>query len=458
MIDGWKKSAKKRASILRRWYEKRASSCFGSATQSESLDSSTQQVDEFLDCTPGAEVRHRSGRCKTRAQPLPEPRPECYELCNTSSKIGSVHRKYDSFYPPSFKSMTSTTALPYTYSMPPTRVAELPAHQVGPPLPQRELFVANTPDDYDQFRSDLNAFPASKVIVESSSGASRPRPQSYVINSTPIPAGQDGPFPHFGAYPGKPDTDTVPAKIRAYPGGLKRGPAQRPYVPPTLQPTYKNGVPPALRATHDHDKAVLPQGQDKRYSSPASTSKDYSHPMIDFHKEICLNANMSEPNISSRYQSPRIPDIDFPGGFENDFHAEIARRRPQPYVDKEVVRPESRAWMSPSLPLSSSVYEMEATTLAVPIIAHPRIVKARSHTPSRNGAIPQHKRSETLSPVSPLSSNAGTIKFSDFNWPRFSDHQFRIDPAGEYSRRYRDRQREGRREREKCGSRSRSLT
>jgi hypothetical protein len=113
--------------------------------------------------------------------------------------------------------------------------------------------------------------------------------------------------------------------------------------------------------------------------------------------------------------------------------------RPKSQADeKEVVRPKSRAWMSPGSPLHQNAYELEASRPGF-AIRRAKVVDVRPQTP-RIVRVTKAQELDTPSPVSPLSSDAGKVNFREYNWPRFVDKEF-IDPAEEYSRRYRHRRR-----------------
>ena len=483
---------KNKTSKLRTWYDKRAPSCLRSVVQSE--DSATP-IDDFLAYTPGVEFRRstqsRKPQIQTDLSPDAQRNSQYREFgyaSNASIDSTPTVQRVSMYSQPS----DSASSLSLMHSMGSTHAAELPAHQSRPALPRPRVYPIDTPDDLYQYRSDLQprveleSIPAvtdeqrhprkpsfEHFKAASSSVEPRPRPKSFVIDTTPVPVAQDGPYPRFKPYPG--DTDKGPAEYQAYPGLQKRKPTHEHYIPPSLQSGYKNGVPPSLHATHRPTHSIRPQDN---LSGAADGGKNYSYPFVDRQHELFVNANMSETNISSRYQEPRI-QMEFSGrGLEADFHTEINRRNQphvekevvpsQPPAEKEVVRPQSRAWMSPSSPLSSDHYEMEASfsevrpksrafmsttppmgryemDASVPV-RQARAVTIRPKTPRIVTVFPP-KKQEIMSPVSPMSSsNPAKVNYSEFNWPRFSDHEF-VDPAQEWSQSFRQRRRELRKER-----------
>ncbi|ETI27978.1 hypothetical protein G647_00427 [Cladophialophora carrionii CBS 160.54] len=305
-------------------------------------------------------------------------------------------------------------------------VAQQPARpfQSLPRPRPRARPVVEGPEDFEQFRSDL----CGRVELESTAAQAqkqpRAQPKSFTIDLTQARLAKEqlhaGPKAKaFKAFSGKPVENGI-EKIQAYQGVPKRKPPGETAAP--------------------------------------ATTKNYNYPLVDFHQGLFVNANLSQASISSRYQDPRIPAMEFASrGLADEVNAELARLRVpdekeviRPKIgvpdEKEVVRPKSRAWMSPGSPLNQNAYELEASAPGFPIL-QAKAVNVRSHTP-RIVRVTKRQEFETASPVSPLSSDAGKINFREYNWPRFVDKEF-VDPAEEHSRRYRYRRREVLKERDR---------
>ncbi|KAL6249800.1 hypothetical protein RBB50_003655 [Rhinocladiella similis] len=228
----------------------------------------------------------------------------------------------------------------------------------------------------------------------------------------------------------------------------------------------KNSSPFAATLTQAQSSRYRPySGPGSNKPNPHATDKQgreqhYSWPLVDFEEEMFLNADPSRagrPDDRRRmpkYQEPRIPDLDFASGRLED---EVADMLGKLVVDdrRSGPSPYSRTGREPA-------HEMEAVS---PIT---NFVKPQHH--SRGDCPPaqrvelegtryvtnisperrrerERQRQKTMSPVSPISSDGGRVAFHDYNWPRFSEVQRYEDPAGEHSRRYRDRRREMRRDR-----------
>ncbi|KIW44672.1 uncharacterized protein PV06_03127 [Exophiala oligosperma] len=202
--------------------------------------------------------------------------------------------------------------------------------------------------------------------------------------------------------------------------------------------------------------------------NPHATDKQgreqYSWPLVDFEEEMFLNADPSRAGRPDdrrglpKYQEPRIPDLDFASGrLEDEVAAVLGKlvvgerastRSPMSRMGREHVHEMEAAspitnYVSPQTnsrgdcPPAQRV-ELEGTRYVTNISPERR--RERQHQR-------QHQRQQTMSPVSPLSSEGGRVAYHDYNWPRFSEVQRYEDPAGEHSRRYRDRRREMRRDR-----------
>jgi len=194
---------------------------------------------------------------------------------------------------------------------------------------------------------------------------------------------------------------------------------------------------------------------DKPHDATKQTSREhYSWPLIDFQEEMFLNTDPSRAGFVNwhrrfpKHQEPRIPSMDFS---EGKLQEEVSAMLGNLQVEERAADGRS-GFVSPVSPLDRTVHEMEAAaanTRHAPFIprngSHPgEMVELEgtryvTNLPSR--------RQQTLSPVSPVSSDGARVSHHEYNWPRFSEVQRYEDPAEEYSRRYRDRRRDMRRER-----------
>ena len=418
---------------LRRWYGRKVKS----VAQSESQDSPAQ-VDDFLAYQTPAEFRQT-----TQNQPHVQAASGI-----ESDRSPLIVAELDT------TPFASTISLESTLSHDSATGMVQPTPQPHPSLPRPQARLWG-PDDFEQFRSDLHGLTELESIPAMPKQQPRPQHKSFAIESTPDLVGQAQPKPAFKAFVAA--NEAGPQSFQAYPGAPNRKPVG-PYVHPKLQPGYVNGLPPVLSARHSSANLVPPQNN----SDPTAAPTGHSYPLVDFRQGLFLNANMSDVNISTRYQEPRIPSIRFPSrGLEAEVNSELTRlrmpdekevsverprMRPKMRIsrEREIVRPKSRAWMSPSSPLHSSAYELEAS--GIPL----QRATAVSIRPQTHRIVEVSRRPEldTLSPVSPPSSTSGTVKYSEYNWPRFSDNTY-TDPATEYSQRYRDRRREYRGERDR---------
>ncbi|OQV11327.1 hypothetical protein CLAIMM_15182 [Cladophialophora immunda] len=428
-VDRFKAAAQKKTAAVRGWCDRRGQGCLRSV------------VDKFR----GSKRRQsetRSDPSKT-AERKPEHREVFLDLPYEAGSVSSFSTVLDTYH----RASSSTISLPSTFSMGSMNVPEPRAPQ--PSSPRASLhFAIDTPADFERFRSDLR----HRVELESvppamPTGKPEPKTKCFNVDSTPIPVGEESPQLKFKAYPGKPDTENQgPVTFQAYSAGSKLRHRNVGYIPPTLQSGFVNGVPPALRAAHGGNNNNNNNNSTRHRGKPKATatgdaSQNYSWPLVDFHKEIFLNAEPSQTNHSSRYQEPRIPSMEFSGrGLGDEVQAVLDNLR-RPVVERAAAHVEDRAWMSPGSPLHSTAYEREA---CIPVVTakagevgghHPRVLTVGT---------PQ-KPERSMGSVRPPSSNERTVRFSEYNWPRFSDDQY-TDPAEEYSRQYRRRRREARRE------------
>ncbi|KIW15674.1 hypothetical protein PV08_05723 [Exophiala spinifera] len=263
-------------------------------------------------------------------------------------------------------------------------------------------------------------------------------------------------------------TSTEPSRYQPYPGPGSKKPVS--YVIPSLQAGYVHGVPPNLRAGHSRHRSDMtnaPSSQNPHASERRAREK-YSWPLVDFEEEMFLNAEPAragrpEPRCRlPKHQEPRIPDLDFSSGRLED---EVAAMLGALAVD------DGASLTGPPITQSGrreAVHEMEAIGPITNFVGSTQVHSrggdclpahrvelegtryVTSISPERRRAQQRQqrqRRQSTMSPVSPLSSDGGRVAYHDYNWPRFSEVQRYEDPAGEHSRRYRDRRREMRRDR-----------
>ncbi|KIX93451.1 uncharacterized protein Z520_10870 [Fonsecaea multimorphosa CBS 102226] len=432
-VDRIKARARKRTAAVR--------GCLTSVVESESEDPAAR-IEDFLTYAAGTEFRgskrrQPEARCSDALKQIerqPEDREVLVDIPHGRGSVSSFSTVLG-MYPPE---SSSTISLPSTFSMGSMFVPEPIAQQASPAHPST-YFAIETPDDFERFRSDLRNRTELESVPALPTAGSRLKTECFHVDSTPIPVGEERDRPRFKAYPGKPDADNQgPVSFQAYSAGTKLKHGSVRYIPPTLQSGYVNGVPPALRAAHTGNSSTRPQSTPKG-TAAGHTSQNYSWPLVDFHKEIFLNADPSQTSHSTRYQEPRIPSMEFTGrGLEDEMKAvldSIHKRE----IEKEAAHVQDRAWMSPGSPLDWPAYEREACIPAAAAQAgvHPRVltIGRLQEQESSIGSVP--------APLPP-SSEERRVKFSEYNWPRFSDDQF-TDPAEEHSREYRRRRREARR-------------
>ncbi|KIW78692.1 hypothetical protein Z517_08531 [Fonsecaea pedrosoi CBS 271.37] len=445
-VDRFKAVAHKKKAAVRGWYDRRGRGCLKSVVESESDEPATR-TEEFLTHAGTAEFRgSKTHQPETRSKPstTPEPgrefipghREAMFDLAFGPGSVSSFSSLQDICN----GALGSLVSLPSTFStrtMSPIFVPETKA----PSRYERRLFGIDTPDDFDQFRSGVrHSIELDSTPTLSAEEKPGPKLNSLTVDSTPIPVGQESPKPHFKAYPGKTDTEKQdPVTFQAYSTGSKHKNGSVGYIPPTLQSGFVNGVPPVLQAAHGGSNSAQRQATRDRDGTTLTgrPSQSYTWPLVDFHKEIFLNADPSQANHSTRYQEPRIPSMEFSGrGLEDEMKTVLGNLH-GPVVDKRAGQVEDRAWMSPSSPLHSTAYAREAsipgvTRSSVNLDTHPR---------PRGPTIAEAAQNQE----SFLSSDGRRVKFSEYNWPRFSDDGY-TDPAEEYSRQYRRRRREARRE------------
>ncbi|EXJ72681.1 uncharacterized protein A1O5_03827 [Cladophialophora psammophila CBS 110553] len=432
-VDRFKAATQKKTAAVRGWYDRRGPGNLKSMVESESEDSATQ-IEEFF--THGGVVELRGSK---RRQPEIHSEPSQAALCNPEypeivyeipREAGSVS-SLSTMLP---RASSSTISLPSTFSM-----GSISAVEPGAPQPSLSgpHYVIDTPDDFERFRSKLR----NQVELESTPASPKEKPRVHTkalkVDSTPIPIEEERPKPQFEAYASKPDTNhQSPVTFQAYSAGSKPKRGHVSYIPPSLQSGYINGVPPALRAAHN---AANSQGKSTGMAAGHS-GQNYSWPLVDFYKEMFVNADPSQTNLSARCQEPRIPSMEFSGrGLEDEMKA-VLDKFDKPVAEKEAVPVQDRAWMSPSSPLHPTAYEMEARIPVVPAKA----VEARCHPRVLTVGAAQ-KQESTTSTVSRRSGEDRRVKAGEYNWPRFSDDLF-TDPAEEHSRQYRRRRRETRRD------------
>lgn len=397
---------------LRQWFQTRFSSDRLSSVANSESYTSPNSIGAFLAHQPntasGASVSYQprvssytSRQAKRRGQYFPRDQ--------------SVHTML------SVPELDSTSVLPPASTNPPVELQD-----TGRPRPR--LFPINTPDDFWQFRSYEHHQPQlnSNLPPTVTKQHPLPRPKSFVVESNADLGAQSQSLPQFKAYTGKPIQD-IPVQIQAYPGARKSTPGH--YVPPSLQSGYAAGVPPTLRAACDSNSNLT-----QPLNDGASPTGKYAHPLVDFRHGLFINANMTDTNLAGQYQDPQIPTLNMPQrGLSDEVHAELHRRH-QPPTEKEVVRPQSRAWMSPSSPVHKHTYELEASSSDIQVMKA-RAVNLRPQTPRLVTvcSAPKLKRD-------PPKYDAGTVKFNEYNWPRFADSEY-VDPAQEHSRSFRQRAR-----------------
>lgn len=397
---------------LRRWFEKRFSSDRLRSVANGESHSSSYNIDAFLAHQPNTAV---GASVSYQPQVSPHTARQAKRQGQYFPSEHSVHAMLG------IPELDSTPAVSPVSISPPVEVPDTRR-------PRPRAFPINTPEDFwqfhvhqqpqSQYNSDLPpAVPKHQAL---------PRPKSFLVHSNPDLSAHYQSLPQFKAYAGRSIQD-IPVQIQAYPGVRESTPGH--YVPPSLQSGYAAGVPQTLRAAHHRNPNLTLALND----GDSATGK-YAHPLVDFRHGLFINANMTDTDLAGQYQDPQIPTLNMPQrGLSEEVHAELHRRH-QPYVEKEVVRPRSRAWMSPSSPVHRDTYELEASFLDVRVM-EARSVHLRPQTP-RLIQVPSTSKLRR----DPSRHDAGTVKFNEYNWPRFADSEF-VDPAEEHSRSFRQRTR-----------------
>ncbi|KAK6364030.1 hypothetical protein LTS17_012564 [Exophiala oligosperma] len=312
-----------------------------------------------------------------------------------------------------------------------------------------------TPNDFEQFRLK------NHKQIETQADSTLPGKETLeemVRNSLCRIYGSK----HVAELPAADESVTSPQSSRYQP--YSRPGSNKPvsYVIPALQAGYVQGVPPNLRAGHERHHSDMTNSPTSQ--NPHATDKQgreqYSWPLVDFEEEMFLNADPSRAGRPDdrrglpKYQEPRIPDLDFASGrLEDEVAAVLGKlvvgerastRSPMSRMGREHVHE-----MEAASPITNYVSPQTNSRGDCPPAQRVELEGTRYVTnisPERRRER-QHQRQQTMSPVSPLSSEGGRVAYHDYNWPRFSEVQRYEDPAGEHSRRYRDRRREMRRDR-----------
>ncbi|KAI1611622.1 hypothetical protein EDD36DRAFT_294799 [Exophiala viscosa] len=372
----------------------------------------------------------------------------------------------------------SQVSLPSSFGGPfPVNAWSEPPHQesttgkCGVARPAGSRFHIEAPEDFARFRSDvqnlveLDTNPVSAQpknepanIVELHANSVSVERKDKRVSIVELPATvktattviDSTPTPVTPAIELSGDSDVKPFK--AYPGVPPRKPVTEKYVVPALQAGYVGGVPPQLKVGHarqSSNPAVAAAGEQSR--------EHYSWPLVDFREELFLNHKPSQAAVLTprsqrhpKHQMPRIPSMNFSHEpLDEEATAILARLEQE---KREAVQP--RGYVSPVSPLERDrvVHEMQAS---IPYVSNTRSSQGvSSRTEGRaelmgDGQISRAPpiRQATVSPVSPLTSAEKRISYQEYAWPRFSEAQRYQDPAEEYSKTWRDRRREVRRER-----------
>ncbi|KAK4937099.1 hypothetical protein LTR10_022151 [Elasticomyces elasticus] len=472
-MDRFRGSAQKKTAAFR----KRLSTCLKTEVDSESLrQPSSVEVQDFL------AFKARMDNTQTKPMPPPQvqrrtalPRPNSEYLpvlkfdTGSSTSLGNVselHAESLSDFSGSQVSLPSSLGAPLTVSG-----WDKPPHEESTTArPAETRFHIEAPEDFARYRADLQnlveldtnpvtAQPKKELanVVELDANSVSEQPKNKTANVVELPATvntaatviDSTPIPVEPAIELSGEGDVKPFK--AYPGVPPRKPVKEKYVVPALQAGYVGGVPPELKVGHVRqcsNPAVAVAGKDSR--------EHYSWPLVDFREEMFLNHKPSQAAVVTprrqrhpKHQMPRIPSMNFSHEpLDEEATAILARLEQE---KREVVRP--RGYASPTSPLERGrvVHEMQASIPHTSNTRGGREVANRTEGRAelwdgRTTKAPVELQA-TVSPVSPLTSAEKRISYQEYAWPRFSEAQRYSDPAEEYSKTWRDRRREMRRER-----------
>ncbi len=458
-MDRFRGLAKKKTSAFR----KRLSACINAGVDKGPTEQPSS-VRDFLSCAPG--VRQSQPRVtpvrKVSARPQSEYLPELHfdrKSNNSLANISEMSAGLSSQFSGSEVSLPSSVAAPGWEIPPADLIADREYKAYLPHSHRRNAIVFESPDDLEQFRT----FEHGPVELGANAMPPGTRNQQHRAKMNLLP--RPGAANHIAELSASGQSATTVESTRLplahshgcqykpYPGTVVDKPVS--YIIPALQAGYVGGVPPNLRAGHVRHFSDSTNGAHSQHDATKQTSREhYSWPLIDFQEEMFLNTDPSRAGFVNwhrrfpKHQEPRIPSMDFS---EGKLQEEVSAMLGNLQVEERAADGRS-GFVSPVSPLDRTVHEMEAAaanTRHAPFIprngSHPgEMVELEgtryvTNLPSR--------RQQTLSPVSPVSSDGARVSHHEYNWPRFSEVQRYEDPAEEYSRRYRDRRRDMRRER-----------
>ncbi|KAK5451427.1 hypothetical protein LTS15_008191 [Exophiala xenobiotica] len=455
-MDRFRGSVKKKTSAFR----KRLSGCINTGGDKGSTEQPSS-VPDFLSCAPG--VRQNQPQVlsvkKARARPQSEYFPKLHfdrKSNNSLANISEMSAGISSQFSGSEVSLPSSFAAPGWEIPPADLIADRECNAYRPNFHRRNAIVFESPDDFEQHRT-IKHDPVELVADDMPPGT---RNQQHRAKTNCLP--RPGAGNHVAELPASVqpaaavESTRVPLanSYQPYPGTVVNKPVS--YVIPVLQAGYVGGVPPNLRAGHARHVSDSNNGTRSQHDATKQTSKmHYSWPLIDFQEEMFLNTDPSRTGLVNRqrhhpkHQEPRIPSMDFSEGkLEEEVSAMLGNLQAE-----ERVADGRSGFAAPVSPLEGrTVHEMEA---AAANTRHARVIPRNGSHPGESVELEgtryvtniPSRRQQTLSPVSPMSSDGARVSHHEYNWPRFSEVQRYEDPAEEYSRRYRDRRRDMRRER-----------
>ncbi|KAK7885420.1 hypothetical protein LTR67_010598 [Exophiala xenobiotica] len=459
-MDRFRGSAKKKTNAFR----KRLSGCINTGGDKGSTEQPSS-VRDFLSCAPG--VRQNQPQVlpvkKARARPQSEYLPKMHfdrKSNNSLANISEMSAGRSSQFSGSEVSLPSSFAAPGWEIPPADLIADREYNAYRPNFRRRNAIVFESSDDFEQFRT-IKHDPVELVANDMPPGT---RNQEHRAKTNCLP--RPGAANHVAELPASvqpsaavestrvPLANSNGGQYKPYPGTVVNKPVS--YVIPALQAGYVGGVPPNLRAGHVRHVSDSTNGARSQHDAIKQTSKEhYSWPLIDFQEEMFLNTDPSRAGLVNRqrrypkHQEPRIPSMDFS---EGKLEEEVSAMLGNLQVEERVADARS-SFAPPVSPLQGrTVHEMEAAGANT---RHARVIPRNGSHPGESVELEgtryvtniPSRRQQTLSPVSPMSSDGARVSQHEYNWPRFSEVQRYEDPAEEYSRRYRDRRRDVRRER-----------
>lgn len=458
LLNRFRGSVRKKTTTVREWYGRRFSSCVRFQGYNEPTEQPwSAQIRRFLSRTAGPvpdRYPWNSAREMDDAVPGAEPAGGVQE--SVWRIVGSSAAPVDDCEQPLLDGRSAERD-----------ESQRPPQSMRLPRPGQEN-IFETPDDLYRVRTDvapLAELDSTAAVASGGPSLNPVYPPLSLINSAPNVFQSRNTSHTLG---GQQYQAYCPPELRTNTKATTK------YIIPALQAGYANGLPPDLRAAHEKE---TPDEEKDNQLHPT-----YTWPLVDFRREMFLNTDLSRPSITIRrpcdvlpvYQHPRLPSMLFStaeleAGVPTTWgtlvegengEAEADGSPMSPWPSAEEVETPATLTLTLTLPsprLASQVQYERATgqgarLVDISSLARP-VSRAVSKAVSRGQAKatssrPVSRGQPNPTPVSPAPGGELRVRYSEYNWPRFSDIQRYEDPADEHSRRYRVERRERRRRQE----------